>query len=99
METGNFLGSPAGRKIGSASSWLRRDGKLPNTPPIPSFEASEKTPGGFGHAEFSARDPRPRFRAILMIFGGSKILEKSPGRANYLEAPVDILVLPEEGDE
>ena len=50
--------------------------------------APHKTLGVFGHAEFSARGPRPRFRAILMIFGGSKILEKNPGQANYSDASV-----------
>ena len=47
--------------------------------------APDKTLGVFGHAEFSARGPRTRFRAILMIFCGSKILETSPGQANYSE--------------
>ena len=76
------------RKDGPASSWPGPDGKCPKMASIPSSIALDKTLGVFGHAEFSARGPRPRFRAILMIFGGSKILEKSPGRANYSDALV-----------
>ena len=40
--------------------------------PIPSSMAPDKTLGVFGHAEFSARGPRPRFQPILMILRGRK---------------------------
>ena len=76
------------RARGVLVPWPGTDAKCPKTASIPSSIAPDQTLGGFGLAEFSARVPRPRFQAILMIFGGSKILEKNPGQANYSDASV-----------
>ena len=38
----------------------RTDAKCPKPAPTPSSEALDKTPGGFGHAEFSARGMHAR---------------------------------------
>ena len=68
---------PAGRIVGSASSWLLRDGKCPKMARFQPFELKISPRWWFGHAEFSARGPRPRFRAMLMMFGrGANMLGK-----------------------
>ena len=58
-----------------SSSWILGDGKCTIHP----FELTlpprgPDAPGRFGHASFSARGPRPRFRANLMNLAGSRIL-------------------------
>ena len=74
---------PGFRKDGPASSWPGPDGKVPENGFNSILHGSRYDPGVFGHAQFSARGPRPHFQTILIIFWGSKLLEKSPGQADY----------------